>query len=602
MKAICDVLINPEKRKKVKGLDKGPFFCTWILMTIKLRPYQSETVTAVMHDLAAGHNPLAVLPTGTGKSIIIARLCQVVTSSPHNRVLVLTHSSELVKQDAAKISTLCQDISRGIYSAGLGLKDTGQQVITGTVQSVFKALKRKTAAFGKRQLVIIDEAHLLSDKDSSMYRTTLDKLRGICPGLQVIGFSATPYRMDSGHLVEQDNAIFSKVSIDLTSSIPDFITAGYLAPLVMPPVPVKIELGAGCITAGSIDKKTNSYRPPRINDAKVEKILGNEALLAKACDAMVEAAADRRAWLVFVTGILNAGVVTDMLNQRGISAAAVNSSMSKEQNDKAIRDFRDGKLRCLVSANQLTTGFDVPQVDMIGMLRPTLSTSLHVQMLGRGLRPALNKDDCMVMDFAENLRRLGPINDPVLPEPPGEKAEKPAETEVLDSPLACEEGTEITCKVCGAVYVSSLKRCPVCHSIQPQEFDLLDYASNEAIRYDISTQSELPYGMYKVLNMVVQPHKSQAGSSCLRITVVCERRTTGKPFNSFFYLSFDKRGEPFMRACTLWEQFSGAQPLPQSTNEAMSRVSELKRPRAIAVVKGRFNSPQKYDQLNGVLY
>ena len=575
---------------------------------IQLRPYQEETVHALVRDLKNGENPLAVLPTGTGKSVIIASLCQRLTTSPENRILVLTHSSELVKQDAAKISIMCQNVSRGVHAAGLGLKDKGQQVITGTIQSVSSTLSRDPDAFGVRQLIIIDEAHLLSTKENSMYRTCIKTLMRLCPSLKVAGFSATPFRLDSGHLVEQDNAIFSTVSIDYTASIPEFINAGWLAPLVSPPVPipVTIDVEGKCMTGGKLNKKTRKYTPKRIDDSKVEMLLGNEKLLAQACDAMVDLASMRKSWLVFVTGITNADAVSKLLNERGVSTEAVNSSMTKEHNDSAIRRFRAGELRCLVSANQLTTGFDVPQVDMIGVLRPTDSTSLHIQMLGRGLRPSPGKVDCLVMDFAENLRRLGPINDPKIKDK--SKEERLAfHGGIEEGEVYVEgefQGKEIKCNECGLLYVTSEfdNRCPRCGAIPPQKLDLENFTDNVVIKYDISLEPQLPYGLYKVLNMVVQHHKSRSGSDCLRLTVSCESRKTSKPFNSFFYMSFDRTGEAYNRASYIWSQFNGSCPIPRSTMEAYSRIGELRQPRAIGVKKGHFKGPQKFDELTGVLY
>ena len=570
---------------------------------ISLRPYQAKAHAALSDALEAGLNPLVVMPTGTGKSINIAEACRTFARPDNqNNILLLTHSAELVKQDMAKICALCQDVSCGVYCAGIGLKDTTQRIIAGTVQSVYKLLSRKPKALGKRQLLIIDEAHMLSDKDDSMYRQVIAALQLLCPSMQVLGFSATPYRMDTGPLV-RDDSLFNSTCIDLTSAIPEMIEQGYLSDLVMPPVPVKIELTSNCVAAGKLDDKTNTYTPAKLIESRVTKLVGNEKLLSQACDAMVESGKDRKAWIVFVTGIQNAGIVAQLLNDRGIDALEVNSGQTKIHNDRAIADFRAGRVRCLVSANQLTTGFDVPQVDLIGVLRPTLSTSLHVQMLGRGLRPAPGKANCMVLDFAENLRRLGPVNDPYVPTPDPDTALNPdnkpdkivAEREFVDKDAGWD------CPECGMINRKASRVCCRCGYSLPQSFDLDDFADNVAIAKPVDLQPEWPEGMCKILNMTAGMHQARSGSNCIRLTLVCE--SPGKrPFNSFFYLSFDRPGYPCISAGKMWQQFKGVLPAPKSTLEAMQRINELKRPRAASIKRGNFNTSQKYDELTGVLF
>ena len=115
---------------------------------------------------------------------------------------------------------------------------------------------------------------------------------------------------------------------------------------------------------------------------------------------------------MFAVGVDHAHVLRDLLSERGITAGVVLGSTPKAERDAAIADFRAGRLRALVNCNVLTTGFDVPELDLVAVARPTASTSLHVQMLGRGTRIAAGKRDCLVLDFAGNVQRLGPITAP----------------------------------------------------------------------------------------------------------------------------------------------------------------------------------------------
>lgn len=335
---------------------------------IKERWYQKDAVDAFAQFVSthpAGHNPLIVMPTGTGKSVVIALIIKWARQWQENKVLVLTHVSELVKQNGLKLAAVYPEAVIGYCSAGLGLRDTKHNIIFGTVQTVYSILKRNKHAFGERCLVIIDECHLLSEKSSSQYRTVLRTLSEICPAMRVCGLSATPYRAKGILLTEQKDPIFTDVAYDLTANFTKLIEEGYLAPLVTLKTPVSFNLEGVHIRGGEF------------KDDELQKAVGNEQLLAEACDIMAREGVERKAWLVFVSGIKNTETVKGMLEARGVVTRSVNSNHEQSENDSAIADFRAGKVRCLVSANQLTTGFDVPQVDMIGMLRPTISTSLH---------------------------------------------------------------------------------------------------------------------------------------------------------------------------------------------------------------------------------
>src|SRR5690606_36427951 len=120
------------------------------------------------------------------------------------------------------------------------------------------------------------------------------------------------------------------------------------------------------------------------------------------------------------SGIEHAEHIAEFLTRFGIDCAAVHSKQSAEYNDKAILAFKEGSLRAIVNYGKLTTGFNHPGIDAIAMFRPTMSVPLWVQMLGRGTRPADGKKDCLVLDYARNTPRLGPINDPVIPRRKGE--------------------------------------------------------------------------------------------------------------------------------------------------------------------------------------
>jgi len=171
-----------------------------------LRDYQRQAIDSLYDWFRKNDtgNPCLVLPTGAGKSVILAELCRDALSSwPGTRILILSHVKELLEQDAEKIRILWPDAPLGIYSAGLGCRDVDAITVAG-IQSVY----RKASEIGYVDIAIVDECHLLNHKDEGMYRNLLNELEAINPSLRVIGLTATPYRLGHG-LITEGGALFN---------------------------------------------------------------------------------------------------------------------------------------------------------------------------------------------------------------------------------------------------------------------------------------------------------------------------------------------------------------------------------------------------------
>lgn len=416
------------------------------------RWYQTEAVDSIgpyYNAAAMGEpigNPLIGLPTGTGKSLVSARINQMIARYfPWHRGLNLTHVKELVEQNSTKLLQVWNNAPIGILSAGLKRKDVAQPIIFGGIQTAIN----KVMELGHRDYLLIDEAHLVGDKESSMYLELIDGLREVNPKIIVMGLSATLYRMRMGSLT--DGGIFTATAYDLTniSGFNRLLDEGYISPLFPQPTNTQIDTSqvrtiAGEFAAGQLEEAADA--------------------VTEACvDEAIEKAWDRQCWLAFATGKKHAIHVAEVLNSKGISAAAVYSG--NKRNDEFIKAFKRGEIRCLVNYNKLTTGFDHPPINFILMLRPTKSPGLWVQMLGRGTRPydgryanqyipgfEYIKDGCLVLDFGGNSHRLGPINDPVLPRKPGEKGG--------DVPIKI-------CESCGTYNHASARFCCKCKTEFP---------------------------------------------------------------------------------------------------------------------------------------
>lgn len=395
-------------------------------MAIQSRSYQSECVQCIwQYFREATGNPLCALPTGTGKSVVIALFLQSVFNLyPNQKIMVITHVKELIEQNFKKFLHLWPGAPAGIYSAGLNRRDVLQKVIFAGIGSVAK----RANVFGHVDLIIVDECHLVSPSEATMYQKFFDALKITNPSLKIIGFTATPWRLGQGRIT--DEGIFTDTCFDITGlqSFNRLIAEGYIAPLIPKATKTLLDTDGVHIRGGEFIA------------AELQQAVDKEHITRAAVMEALEYKDSRKSWLVFASGVDHAIHTADILNEYGIKAVAIHSRMSNEERNEALRLFKAGHYQAAVNNNILTTGFDHPPIDLILGLRPTQSTVLWVQMLGRGTRPydpslldmnitvernlALafpdKKTNCLVLDFAGNTRRLGPINDPVVPRKKGQ--------------------------------------------------------------------------------------------------------------------------------------------------------------------------------------
>jgi DNA repair protein RadD len=361
---------------------------------VELRDYQTAAVDALFAWFDAGKgNPLVVLPTGSGKSLVCAAFAHAALEcAPKTRVLVLTHVRELVEQNHAAMLRAWPGAPAGVCSAGLGRKEWDAPILFAGVQTTWQHAKK----LGWVDLVVIDEAHLVGYRDSGMYRVLLQDLRALNANLKVIGLTATPFRTGEGRL-DGDGGLFDGVAY--TADLAQLIKDGWLSPLVTKGTKQAIP------TAG-VKKVAGEFAEGDLQRAA----MGGDLVPAGVAE-VVARAQDRRSWLVFCCGIDHANAVAHQLAAvHGIPCATVFGETDPGERDEAIAMFRSGELRALVNVNVLTTGFDAPGVDLLVMMRPTCSPVLYVQMVGRGLRRAPGKTDCLVLDFGGNMLRHGPID------------------------------------------------------------------------------------------------------------------------------------------------------------------------------------------------
>lgn len=546
------------------------------------RWYQAEAIQSIYDYYGAGNvgNPIIALPTGTGKSHVISGFIKsVMTTWPNQRFLMLTHVKELIDQNAKKVRAEWPQAPIGIYSAGLNQRDTVMPIIFGGIQSIAKCVE----LFGWRDLVLVDECHLISPNENTTYQVVLDKLKQINPNVKIIGLTATPYRLGQGYIT--DEGLFTDICYNKTGveDFNRFIAEGFLCPLI--PKPTKIALD---VSGVALNSKGD------FAEGALQKCVDKEEITRAAIEEMLKYGHDRHAWLIFSSGIEHAENITKMLKEYGIAADCVHGKRKKKENDQVLIDFKAGKLRCVVNYGKLTTGFDYPAIDLIGMLRATLSPGLWVQMLGRGTRPvfaygypvdtieqrltaiaASQKQNCMVLDFARNTARLGPINDPHIPKKKGKGGG--------DAPVRI-------CPECETYNHASARFCILCGTAFEFQTKLVQSAgSTELIK------SDLPVIEYYDVNTVTYakhekrhpPKDGREGyvSNSLKVSYFCGLFT----FNEWIHFEGEKG--VLKRARDWWRQRytppadwpADQEFIPQTIDLALRYTYELRVPKRIKV-------------------
>jgi len=415
---------------------------------VTLRDYQQRAIDQTYDWLESNDgNVCLVMPTGSGKSHIIAGICKdAVQNWPETRVLMLTHVKELIAQNADKMVKAWPGAPMGVYSAGLGKRELGEPITFGSIQS----LRNKADYIGHVDLVIVDECHLISHKDQGGYRTVIGKLTEINPSLRVIGLTATPWRLGHG-LITDEPAIFNALIEPVT--IEELIARGFLAPL-------RSKHTEAQLSVAGVHKRGGEYI-----ESELQKAVDTDPQTQAVVGEIVERGADRKAWLCFCAGVAHAEHVRDALRERDITAEMVLGSTPSNERADILRRFMRGEIRALTNANVLTTGFDYPDIDLIAMLRPTMSPSLYVQMSGRGMRPKSEADDCLVLDFAGVVEQHGPITNVSPPKKSGEKGEAPTRT----------------CPECGEICFAAVRVCPSCGFEFPPPVQADPYLRNDDI-------------------------------------------------------------------------------------------------------------------------
>lgn len=507
-------------------------------MTLTLAPYQKQGVDSIISYLQKNpdRNPILSAATGTGKSILIASLIhRITTARPDARIMVGCHVAKLLKQNASKLRELRPDADISFYSDSIGEKRLGGQFVFAGIQSVFRMQDA-----GRFNMLIIDEVQSVGRDDMSMWGRFIKTLRKENPRIIIVGFSATPWREDSGSLTEGKDAIFDEIVFDY--SLAKAVQDGYLCRLVGKSTETKYDISGVKKLAGEFNQK------------QLEEATNVDHLTRSAVTETIKRAHNRRAWLAFCNGVKHSYAVRDEMIRQGIPCATVTGDTPDDERDRILAQLESGELRCVTNNGVWTTGVDAPFVDCIIMLRHTMSTSLLLQMGGRGTRLMANvwgyetaaerrkaisessKPDCLFLDFAGNIERHGFL-DEIKPK---KKKEKGDGDHV--APMK-------SCPECFSLVHAPAKKCPDCgHEFPVIQNDKIGNLYSGAV---MSGESETR----EVIDVVYTPHNlnKEGKIPCLRVQY---HHNSGYPTNE--YICLQHEGFAFTKAEKWWKERDGS--------------------------------------------
>ncbi len=568
-------------------------------MKLKPRAYQQRAHDALIQQIATGGgSPIADLATGLGKSIIVAMLAKTLFERwPSMRIMMLVHKRELVEQNFKKLKAIWPQAPAGIYSAGLGLRDTTSPIIFGSINSVY----RDPYQFGPRHVTLCDECHLIPNAGTGMYRTYFEAVEDMTHNrFRAIGLTATPYRMDSGRLDRGDDRLFEQTVFSY--GIGEGTRDGWLSPLTA-------RLGDVELDTRGIARRGGEYVAGDVQRAAIEN-----GLVDRTADDLVRRGRDagRRSWLIFCAGVEHARMMQRALLERGVACATITGQTPLQERDNYIRAFKNREIQAITNADVLTTGFDAPDVDLLAMLRPTLSTGLYIQIMGRGTRIGSDiatqinnvaspeqrrelitnsaKPNCLVLDYAGNVKRHGPVDMVEVYEKDGSLRDEddigrvgPDEVRATQCPECgfLAHIAELTCPGCGY----QLREEPLKHDDTPDE--------------DVAVMSDdIPGNDIPVVTWMASKHYRGGdpdATPTLRVTYVAGLRTVSE------YWCFEHRGLARHRSVKAWDIHSGGlttrpgpfeHAVPQTIDQALERfeAGELMMPTHIRVAtEGRFD-------------
>lgn len=533
-------------------------------MIVESRWYQEEAIDALFkYFFNSNGHPLVCLPTGSGKGFVIAKFIRLLYEQwPYLRVVNITHVKELIAQNHRKFMEVWPGAQAGIYSAGLKRKDVYAPITFAGRDSFINAVE----LFGKIDLLLIDECHLLGPNDDGNYMKIIAALMAKNPNMKIVGFTATAWRTGLGLLT--NGGIFTDIVYDICN-IPGFARLFGDNHLVRPRPVRAVEA-----SMSGVDIVNGDYSQGQMAKRYDEKISW------EALNESLTRGKDKQCRLIFCSGVERAVMTNEMCKSFGLRTEVVHSKMPESERDAIMLAYANGELDTLVNNGICTTGLDVQRIDHIIMLRATMSVGLWVQIVGRGMRPyetdGWRKTECLVSDHGGNAKRLGPIDDPYIP--------KMRKKEDGDAPVRI-------CPACDSYNHASARVCVFCGEAFEFEVKFKKIAAVEEL-----IRSEIPkYEWYNVQSVYYTSHekknKQPTDRPTLKALYVCGMHTFTE------YKAFESP-KLFVKklARDWWKQRFPDAFVPETVDQALQYIDKIKNPKRVKVwVNKEFPSIESFE-------
>lgn len=377
-------------------------------MIYTLRDYQQQASDAAINFFKSKRerNGILVLPTGAGKSLVIADIAHRLDGN----VLVFQPSKEILEQNFDKLRSYgVEDCS--IYSASFNSKEISR-ITFATIGSV----KSHMEDFNHFRYIIVDECHGVNPQ-GGMYKDFFD-----CAKRKILGLTATPYRLTSAQICLDENGRYDPTCEPQNKCILKFLTR--TRPRVFHDVIYQVEIQT-LLQRGYLSK-LNYYDMTILPQEGLkrnttgmdfdEKSLFDEFQRVNLQDHLVnivmrlqhpKSGIPRKGILVFTKFLEESENLCRSIDD----CEMLSGKTPKKERERIIKDFKSGKIKVLTNVGVLTTGFDYPELDTVVMARPTMSLAMYYQILGRAIRPHPSKEAGWIVDLCGNIKRFGKVED-----------------------------------------------------------------------------------------------------------------------------------------------------------------------------------------------
>ncbi|GGW75556.1 DEAD/DEAH box helicase [Alteromonas halophila] len=412
---------------------------------MNLRPYQKEAVDALLlFYLQQGTSSgLCVLPTASGKTVIFSEFIrQLVEIKPATRVLILAHTQEIVAQNADKLQRICPQADIGVCCSGLGRKEI-KPITSASRDTIYCEISQ----YPQWDLVIVDEAHLISPDELTRYKMILESIRLFSSDVKVIGFTATPFRTVHGKIYGEEEAAFFS-SLIFRKRIDELVNSGYICPVHA----VKVN------SAGIADTSTVRVTKHDFNATDLERVTVGQKLVENIVTDWLSKTSANMPTVFYASSVAQGEIFEQLLAEQGFHYPLITARTPKQDRKQILNDFDAGLLDGIVNVATLTTGWDAPRLACIVVARPTLSAALFMQIVGRGLRLHKGKTETLLLDYGQNLSRFG-VLERVRP--------------VMENRREFWDTEQVAvCPVCDSIVSVYQLDCPFCTELLKSEEDI----------------------------------------------------------------------------------------------------------------------------------